>query len=40
MTNTIVLENLDRDYDVELKEENEKLKEENKKLKMEKIMTS
>ena len=35
-TNTIVLENLDHDYDVELKEENKKLKEENKKLKMEK----
>ena len=31
-----MLENLDHDYDVELKEENEKLKEENKRLKQEK----
>ena len=33
-TNTIVIENLDNDYDIAL--ENEMLKEENKKLKMEK----
>ena len=33
-TNTIVIENLDHDYDIAL--ENEKLKEENKRLKMEK----
>ena len=35
-TNTIVIENLDNDYDIAL--ENEMLKEENKRLKMEKIM--
>ena len=33
-TNTIVIENLDKDYDMALK--NEMLKEENKRLKMEK----
>ena len=33
-TNTIVIENLDKDYDMAL--ENEMLKEENKRLKMEK----
>ena len=35
-TNTIVIENLDNDYDIAL--ENEMLKEENKRLKLEKIM--
>ena len=35
-TNTIVIENLDNDCDIALK--NEMLKEENKRLKMEKIM--
>ena len=35
-TNTIVIENLDNDYDITL--ENKMLKEENKRLKMEKII--
>ena len=35
-TNIIVIENLDKDYDMDL--ENEMFKEENKRLKVEKIM--